>query len=195
MWGNGDDELGSAVIDSYGALVSGDVDTLVFGGVVISYYLEGEPKIDHDIDHFIREHDVERAMRLMTSAGFEVTRTHPTWLFKGRRNGATVDVLYRLGRILKLDDEMIDRAVETKLGVVPMRFISRDDLAVGQAGAAKPEVPGHWFQAIDLLQSAETDWDYVARRSAVAPDLRSALLHYAKHPGIHVPQNLLSALG
>ena len=199
MSGNGDNELRDALIDSYKALTAAGVDSLVVGGVVISYYLEGEAKIDHDIDLFIREDDVEQAMDAIAAAGFEMTRTHPTWLFKGRRNGATVDVLYRLGRILKLDDEMIERAVEETLDGLSLPLISREDLAIAQAGAASSEVPGHWFEAVDLLQSTDLlksgdiDWDYLVRRGATAPDLTIALLHYARHAGIDVPVEALTA--
>lgn len=187
-----EEELRDVLIDSYKALTAEGVDALVVGGIAVTYHLEGEAKFDHDIDLFIREDDVDRAANAFDIAGFEVTRTHPTWLFKARRNGSTIDVLYRLGRILKLDDEMLNRAVDVAIDGTPMRFISREDLAVGQAGAAKPEVPGHWFEAIDLLRGAEIDWDYVVHRSAVASDLRTALLHYAKHARIDVPDDVLA---
>ena len=95
MSGNGDDRLRSALRDSYRALADNGIAALVVGGMAISYHLDGEPKVDHDIDLFIAEADLEKAMEALESSGFDVTRTHPTWLFKGRRDGATVDVLYR----------------------------------------------------------------------------------------------------
>ena len=185
-------ELRSSLCDSYRALHENDVDVLVVGGLAISYHLEGETKVDHDIDLFISEDDVERGMRLLEEASFDVSDTHPTWLFKGRRNGTTVDVLYRLGRSFKLDDEMLARAEEVPVDGVRMRFVSREDLAAGQAGAAKPEVPSHWFQAIELLKSDDVDWEYLSRRMSVKPHLRAALLHYACHQKIVVPQWVLN---
>jgi predicted nucleotidyltransferase len=184
-------ELRAALRDSYRAFETAGVDALVVGGVALSYHLDGEPEVDHDIDLFISEDDVERAMEALEPEGFDVTDTHPTWLFKGRRNGAMVDVLYRLGRVLKLDEEMMERAVDVPLDGTSMKFIGREDLAVGQAGAAKPEVPTHWFEAIELLRSGEVDWDYLSRRASVAPDLRLALLHYAQHAKIDVPDHVL----
>ena len=184
-------ELRESLRDAYRALESERIGALVVGGVAISYHLDGEAVVDHDIDLFIGEGDVEPAMKALAGAGFEVTDTHPTWLFKGRRNGTTVDVLYRLGKILKLDAEMIERAEEVVVDGARMRFISREDLAIGQAGAAKPEVPGHWFEAVELLRADHVDWDYVVRRSGVAPHLRAALLNYARHAKIDVPQRVL----
>ena len=184
-------ELRSSLCDSYRALHENGIGVLVVGGLAISYHTEGEPKVDHDIDLFISEEDTERAKRLVADAGFEVTDTHPTWLFKGRRNGTTVDVLYRLGRVLKLDDEMIERGEEVVVEGTSMRFISREDLAVGQAGAAKPEVPSHWFQAVELLRADHVDWPYLHKRAAVKPHLRAALLNYARHVKIPVPEDVL----
>ena len=184
-------ELRSSLCDSYRALSENDIGVLVVGGLAISYHLEGEPKVDHDIDLFISEDDTERAMGLVADAGFEVTDTHPTWLFKGRRNGTTVDVLYRLGRVLKLDREMIDRAEDVVIAGTTMRFIGREDLAIGQAGAAKPEVPSHWFEAAALLGADHVDWRYLIRRAEVAPYLRAALVAYARHAKIAVPDEVL----
>jgi predicted nucleotidyltransferase len=184
-------ELRSSLRDAYRALESEGIAALVVGGVAISYHLEGEAVVDHDIDLFIGEDDVEHAMKALSGAGFDVTDTHPTWLFKGRRNGTTVDVLYRLGKILKLDAEMIERGEDGVLDGASMRFISREDLAVGQAGAAKPEVPGHWFESVELLRADHIDWQYVHRRVAVAPYLRAALLNYARHGKIDVPDDVL----
>jgi predicted nucleotidyltransferase len=180
-------ELRSSLRDSYRALEASEIPSLVVGGVAIAYHLDGEAKVDHDIDLFISEDDVERAMRALEGARFEVTDTHPTWLFKGRRNGTTVDILYRLGRVLELDDEMIERAERVVVDGAPLLFISREDLAVGQAGAAKPEVPSHWFEAVDLLRADHIDWDYLNRRASVAPHLHTALISYARHAKIDVP--------
>ena len=185
-----ENELRASLRDAYIALEQEEIAALVVGGVAISYHLEGEAVVDHDIDLFIGEDDVERAMKALSGAGFDVTDTHPTWLFKGRRNGTTVDVLYRLGRILKLDDEMIERAERVVVDGSPLRFISREDLALGQAGAAKPEVPGHWFEAVALLRADHIDWDYIGRRMQVAPDRVAALLLFARSERIEVPLDI-----
>ena len=184
-------ELRASLHDAYDAITSAGIDTLVVGGLALTYHLEGEPQIDHDIDLLIAENDVEAGMKALADAGFEVTETHPTWLFKGRRNGTTVDVLYRLGRSFTLDAEMMARAPDVPMDGVAMRFIGREDLAAGQAGAAKPEVPSLWFQAIDLLRADDVDWEYLADRMGVKPHLRAGLLGHARHLKIAVPDRVL----
>jgi hypothetical protein len=92
---------------------------------------------------------------------------------------------------LKLDAEMMEHGEDGVLDGASMRFISREDLAVGQAGAAKPEVPSHWFEAFALLRADHIDWPYVHRRAAVAPYLRAALVNYARHAKIDVPDDVL----
>ena len=186
-------ELYASLRDAYDAFTSDGIDALVVGGLALSYHLDGEPQIDHDIDLLIAEDDVERGMKALAEVGFDVTETHPTWLFKGRRNGTTVDVLYRLGRSFTLDTELMARAHEVPVYGVSMRFISREDLAAGQAGAAKPEVPSLWFQAIDLLRADDVDWGYLSARMSVKPHLRAALLHHARHLKILVPDRVLES--
>jgi predicted nucleotidyltransferase len=115
-------------------------------------------------------------------------QTHPTWLFKAFLNGALVDVLYRLGRKLSLDEEMLERASMVDVDGRTVPIISREDLAIGQAGVSSREVPDYWFQAVDLLRADGVDWDYVSRRASAAPDRMVALLHYARSEGIGVPK-------
>jgi predicted nucleotidyltransferase len=177
-----------ALTNAVAALNDSRIDNLVVGGVAISYHLDTRIHVDHDVDLLIREPDVERATAVMSNAGFEVVRTHPTWLFKAHVDGATVDVLYRLGRILSLDGEMLERRRDATMEGVELHMIGREDLALGQAGAASTEVPGHWFEAIDLLRSEDVDWRYLAQRGLVAPNLTLALLHHARYVGIDVPQ-------
>lgn len=68
--------LGAALCGAYEALSGQRIDAVVVGGIALSYYLKGDAKIDHDVDLFIREGDVDDAMAVLTDAGFEVVRTH-----------------------------------------------------------------------------------------------------------------------
>jgi predicted nucleotidyltransferase len=178
--------LSEALCGAWKALENDRIDALLVGGIALSYHLTGEPQLDHDVDLFVREGDVERAMDALAGAGFEVVRTHPTWLFKARLEGATVDVLHVLGRVLGLDDEMLSRAILVDVGACRVKVISREDLAVGQAGAARAKVPDLWYQAVDLLRGGNVDWDYLVRRGASAPDRFASLLHFARSEGIEV---------
>lgn len=179
--------LATALCKAIGTLEEAGLDALVVGGIALSFHLTGEAVVDHDVDLFIRENDVDRAAEALSRAGFEVSRTHPTWLFKARLDGATVDVLYVLGRILKLEDDMLLRARPIPVDGCTVKGISREDLALGQAGAARAATPNHWFQAVDLLRDETIDWDYLITRGAVAPDRLASLLHFARSEGIAAP--------
>ena len=189
-----EERLSEALCRSVACLSSVAIDTLVVGGLALSYHLRGEAVVDHDVDLFIREENVDAAIVALSRDGFEVVRTHPEWLFKARLEGATVDVLYRLGRILELDEEMLARASDVNVNGCSVPIVSREDLAIGQAGAGRATVPGHWFEAIDLLRDVEIDWPYLARRGSVAADRTIALLHFARSEKIDVPDEAFLAL-
>lgn len=182
--------LTAALCGAVDALTEAGVDTLVVGGIALSHFLMDEIVVDHDVDLAVREEEVDNAIGVLERAGFEVVRTHPRWLFKARLDGALVDVLYRLGRWWAVDDEMLSRGVDVQINGCTTRLISREDLALAQAGAASSDVPSHWYQAIDLLRG-DVDWDYLARRGADSPELFKGLLHYARHAGISVPDHAL----
>lgn len=186
-----EDALRKALCAVVDALSDDAIDALVVGGIALSHHLDRQARVDHDVDLFIRERDVDAAMASLSGAGFAVVRTHPTWLFKAFLDGALVDVLYRLGRILSLDDEMLERASKADVDGCTVPIISREDLAIGQMGASSVEVTEYWFQAVDLLRAPDVDWDYLTQRGAVAPDRMRALLHYARSEGIRVPDEAL----
>lgn len=182
-----EDALRETLCAAVKALSDEGIDALVVGGIALSSHLDGQARVDHDVDLFIRESDVDPAMASLSRSGFEVVRTHPSWLFKARRDGALVDVLYRLGRILSLDDEMLERASKADVDGCMVSVISREDLAIGQAGVSSSEIPEYWFQAVDLLRADTIDWSYIAQRATAAPDRITALLSYLRSEGIAVP--------
>lgn len=181
------ERLREALCTSFTTLDRDGIDVLLIGGIALAYHLTGEPKVDHDVDLFIKETDIDRAMGSLEQAGFEVVLTHPTWLFKARLGGATVDVLWVLGRVLRFDDEMLVRSIDMDVGGCRTKIVSREDMAIGQAGAARAKVPDLWFQAVDLLRGGGLDWEYLATRGASAPSRYAALLHFARSEGIDVP--------
>ena len=182
-----------ALCRAVGALASHGIDTLLVGGIAISYHMQGAAVVGHDVDLLIRERDVEGSIAALAGDGFEVVRTHPEWLFKARLDGAMVDVLYKLGRILDLDEDMLAHAVRVRINECDVPVIGREDLILGQAGAGRATVPAHWFEAIDLLRDARVDWSYLSRRGSVAPDRLAALLHFARSDKIVVPDDAFSA--
>lgn len=187
--------LRRALCGALDAFASARIDGLVVGGIALGHRIDGEARVDHDVDLFIRESDVERAMEVLFAAGYEVVLTHPSWLFKARLEGATVDVLHRLGRALSLDEEMLARATKVDIGDCLVPVISREDMAIGQAGVSGSAVPAYWFQAVDLLRAEDVDWSYLARRGSTMPDRFKALLHFARSEGIDVPDEIIHAHG
>jgi len=83
----------------------------LLGGVASAVL--GRPRWTHDADVFVRPVDAPSVLGALERAGFETQRTNPHWLFKGIKEGVLVDVLFRARGDIYLDDEMIERLVDS----------------------------------------------------------------------------------
>ena len=82
--------------ESLRAFESADVP-YVFIGSIPSVIL-GRPRWTdnaEDIDYFVKREDARRALDALERAGFATQETNPQWLFKGKKDGVVVDVIFR----------------------------------------------------------------------------------------------------
>src|SRR5207249_4985906 len=112
--------------------------------------------------------------------GFATQRTNPHWLFKGIKRGVLVDVLFRARGDIYLDDEMIERLVETDFHGVRLKTVPREDLLVIKAIIHDEETPRHWSDALALIAAADLDWEYLLRRAQHGARRVLSLLLYAQ---------------
>lgn len=75
------------------ALRRHDVSFLMIGGIASSVW--GRDRGTTDIDIFVRPESIDTALQALESAGFETSMEFEHWLYKGRRDGITVDVIFR----------------------------------------------------------------------------------------------------
>jgi predicted nucleotidyltransferase len=150
---------------------------------------------DEDIDLLIRPPDAARAAEFLTSAGYVVEETDPSWIRKAKRLGVTVDLIHRAGREVHLDEEMLERAPMVPVLGVPVRLIPPEDLAMIKAVLHNETRPGDWFDALALAARPGFDWDYLLRRSRGHGVQRVlSLLLYARADGTDVPERVLAEL-
>jgi len=150
---------------------------------------------EEDIDLLIRPPDAARAAEVLTSAGYVVEETDPSWIRKAKRLGVTVDLIHRAGGEVHLDPEMLERAPSTPVLGVPTRLMPPEDLAVIKAVLHDETRPGDWFDALALAARPGLDWDYLLRRARGHGAQRVlSLLLYARTEGTEVPARVLAEL-
>ena len=171
--------------EAIGAIESADIPYGVLGGVASAVL--GRPRWTHDADVFVRPVDAPAALEALEHAGFETQRTNPHWLFKAIKDGVLVDILFRARGDIYLDDDMIERLVDSDFQGVPLKTIPPEDLLVIKAIIHDEETPRHWSDALALLASRDFDWEYLLKRARSGPRRVLSLLLYAQSSDIAVP--------
>lgn len=183
-------EDGLRRIDDAGA------DHLVIGGQG-TRILFGESLNEHeDIDVLIRIGDADRMLEVFSRAGYSTHRRDERWIYKVSRPDVTIDLIFRAGETLPLDDEHIARAVASNVDGLEVRVPAPEDLAVMKAIFDAPDRRGPWYGAVSILRRFPIDWDYLTARGLAHGTTRTlSLLLYAIDAGVDVPARALEKLG
>lgn len=178
---------------SAAALHDAGVDFLVMGGIASTVH--GRDRWTHDIDFFVRREDARRALDVLAGAGFDTEETFWDWLYKARRDGVVVDLIFRSSGGITLDDAMLARAADCEFRGIPLRAAPAEDLVVMKVVAHDEHMPRHWHDALSMVACGGLDWDYLlerARRHGARRVL--ALLVYAQSNDLIVPNRVIEAL-
>jgi predicted nucleotidyltransferase len=178
------------------ALDDAGIPHVVFGSIATRAAARPSPLPgDEDIDLFVRPSDLPAALRSLEEAGFVTQEHDPAWIHRAMRGGVTVDVIFRAGRHIYLDDEMLERAVPAEAFGVPVKLMPPEDLAIIKAVLHEEDRTQDWFDALSILERNELDWEYLVRRArGVAAHRILSLLLYAGSDGIAVPEEAILEL-
>lgn len=182
----------SVLRETVDVLEDAGVPHLLMGGLAVAAL--GRPRWTHDIDLFVRPDDAQRALVILAERGFETEETDPLWLFKATRDDVVVDIIFRSEGQIYLDDEMLERAIETTFKGERVRTIPPEDLILIKASAHREEGGYHWFDALALLTRPGLDWDYLIRRARRSVRRILSLLIYAQSSDIAVPRAVIHRL-
>ena len=153
-----------AVLDAaVGALRRADVAFLTIGGVASAIW--GRDRGTTDIDVFVRPESIEAALDALEAEGFETSMEFEHWLYKARRDGITVDVIYRASRDILIDDEMMRRSSVGTFHGRPLPIAPPEDLVLMKAGAAGEDTARYWYDALGIVARSDLDWDYLVARA------------------------------
>ena len=148
-----------------------------------------------DIDVFVRPDDARTVLKALDEAGFATEEVEPDWLYKALKEDVLVDVIFESVGGISLDEEMASRIRVERFKGRQLKILAPEDLVVMKAMGNRPETPGYWHEALDVLAGQEIDWSYLAlraRRHGV--DRVLSLLLYARSLEMKVPDDILVEL-
>lgn len=194
-WEKGDvdeAEILDILAEAPGVLERADIPYMFIGGLPLAVY--GRPTPIADLDVMIKHEDVERALQAMEDAGFDTKEAAQNWLHKAVKKGVLVDLITRSEGDLFIDEEMLERTVQTEYKGHQVRLVSPEDLLVMKAIAHDEDTPHYWHDAITIIVGCELDWDYVVRRARHGAKRILSLLVYAQSSDLAVPDDPIREL-
>ena len=174
------------------ALAARDIDYVLIGGIASATL--GRPRETKDIDVFVKEEDIKKAVAALERAGFDTKEPELDWLYKANKHDVPVDVIFKGSNDVYLDDEMSKRALEREFKGVSVRLVPAEDLVVMKALSHEEETPQYWHDALAIISSNEPDWDYLLRRAERGPRRILSLLIYAESMDLVVPDEVIRRL-
>ncbi len=182
----------AVLADAQDALAAQDIPFVLIGGIPSAVY--GRPRATQDLDLFVRPEDKDRALEALAEDGFDTDKKEPEWLYKAAKKNVLCDVIFRAEGDFYLDEEMIDRAVETSFKGQDVRLVPREDLIIMKVVAHAEEISHYWHDAMALLLSDDIDWEYMVNRARHGTKRLLSLLVYAQSSDLLVPDDVIQRL-
>jgi hypothetical protein len=188
-----DDELFAEVLrETVGLIEQAKIPYALIGGIASTGH--GRPRWTHDIDIFVMPEDADRSLTVLERAGYKTEKLDPRWLYKAYKHDVIVDIIFRSTGEIRLDPEMISRAVELEFQGCRARFAPPEDLLVMKVIVHDETGTRHWHDALGLISANELDWNYLLVRARRAPRRVLSLLIYAHSRDLQVPNWVIRAL-
>jgi hypothetical protein len=141
------------------------VPYLVGGAYALGRYT-GIERHTKDFDIFIRRHDLESVMNVLSATGCRAGLTFPHWLGKAHCGDDFIDVIFSSGNaIAAVDDEWFTHAVAGHVFELPVRLCPAEEIIWSKAFIMERER----FDGADILHllracARSLDWQRLLRR-------------------------------
>jgi hypothetical protein len=147
------------------ALIAADVPFLVGGAYAFVRYT-GIARNTKDLDIFLRERDVERAMAALSDVGCATELTFPHWLGKAACGEDFIDLIFSSGNgVATVDDEWFAHAVEEEVLGLPVRLTPPEEMLWSKAYVMERErFDGADVNHLLRAAGATMDWPRLLRR-------------------------------
>jgi len=150
-----------------GLLQQADVRFALAGG--FAAYAHGAAVPTHDVDFVIHEDDVRSALDALVADGMRPHECPEEWLVKACDGNCLIDLIFRPagGRV---DDKLLDRAVEQRVAAVSMPVLPATDLAVMRLLAfTENDCDFSDYLPVCRALREQIDWERVVRECGSSP--------------------------
>jgi predicted nucleotidyltransferase len=158
------DALLAAMRSAAAALRDHDIPFALAGGLAV--YARGGPETDHDVDFVIREADAERALAVLSDAGFRSEKPPEGWLYKVHDDaGAMIDLIYAPNHDPGVVGDIIARADELEVHAIRMNVMSVTDVLATKLLALK-EHSVDYEGVLEVARACreQIDWELLRER-------------------------------
>ncbi len=144
------------------ALEAAGIPFLVGGGLALVHY--GRSRDTKDLDIFIDRRNAERAMHVLTSAGFTTLDTDFPWLRKAQMRGVFIDLILWSRGPIELNAEEVARGVQIAIDGIPIRIFAPEDLLLRKIYLMRDDGID-WLDAFSIVEEAgpSLDWNRLER--------------------------------
>lgn len=149
------------------ALRDAEVPYLLGGG--LAAWARGGPPTEHDVDLFVRERDAERALEVLTDAGFRPERPPEGWLVKAWHGDVLVDLIFHPSGG-PIDEGHFDRSEPLEVMAQTVQVAALEDVLVAKLLSLTEQEPD-FTRVLELARSLreQIDWGEVRERTASSP--------------------------
>jgi Uncharacterised nucleotidyltransferase len=153
------------------ALRDAGVDHMLVGGLAI--WARGGPPSDHDVDLLVRREDADRALEVLSAAGFRPEKPPEHWLYKAWDGENLVDLVFHPAGGT-VGDAHFARATELEVSAHRMLVASIDDVIVTKLLAITEQDPDYRV-VLEVARALreQVNWRSVARRTSDSPFARA----------------------
>ena len=181
--------------EAIAALAEGGIGYLFTGGIPSAVH--GYPVWSHggeDIDLLVKPDEAAKALETLAAAGFETERTHADWMYKGRKHGVTVDLIFRPDGGIQLDNQTMSRKQVKEFNGRSLEMVGPEDLVVMLTASYDEDEPIRLKNLLGILTHSEIDWEYLVSRAGDTLPRLASFLVYADSKDIFIPRQVLEAV-
>jgi hypothetical protein len=146
-----------------------EIDVALAGGFAV--YARGGPPTEHDVDFMVDEKDAERALEVLTAAGFRAERPPEGWLYKVfDENDAMIDLIFAPNSKPEVVGEILRRAEEIEIYAITMKVMDVTEVLATKLLTLK-EHEVDYESVLEIARSCheQIDWQHLRQRTEESP--------------------------